>query len=241
PSVVPLSFAQSRLWFVDQFGGSQGRQPVYNMAVALRLRGRLDVGALGAALGDVVGRHESLRTVFPAVDGVPRQVVVPVERARVGFEVVDASGWPVGRLSDAVDAAAGHSFDLAAEIPLRSWLFAVSGDEHVLVVVVHHIAADGWSLGVLAADVGVAYEARCGGRAPQWAELAVQYVDYTLWQRERLGELADPESAVAGQLRFWERALAGMPERLALPTDRPYPLVADYRGASVVVDWPAEL
>ncbi|MGE2721052.1 amino acid adenylation domain-containing protein, partial [Mycolicibacterium celeriflavum] len=238
PSVVPLSFAQSRLWFIDQFGGSS---PVYNMAVALRLRGRLDVGALGAALGDVVGRHESLRTVFPAVDGVPRQVVVPVERARVGFEVVDASGWSAGRLSDAVDAAAGHSFDLAAEIPLRSWLFAVAGDEHVLVVVVHHIAADGWSLGVLAADVGVAYEARCGGRAPQWAELALQYVDYTLWQREHLGELADPDSAVAGQLRFWERALAGMPERLALPTDRPYPLVADYRGASVVVDWPAEL
>ncbi|MGV0607817.1 condensation domain-containing protein, partial [Mycolicibacterium sp. XJ1904] len=201
PAVVPLSFAQSRLWFIDQFDGPS---PVYNMAVALRLRGRLDVGALGAALGDVVGRHESLRTVFPAVDGVPRQVVVPVERVRVGFEVVDASGWPERRLVQAVGEAAGHPFDLAGEIPLRGWLFAVAGDEHVLVVAVHHIAADGWSLGVLAADVGVAYEARCVGRAPGWAPLAVQYVDYTLWQREQLGELADPDSAVAGQLRFWE-------------------------------------
>ncbi|WP_286131987.1 condensation domain-containing protein, partial [Mycobacterium sp. IS-1556] len=161
PAVVPLSFAQSRLWFVDQFGGAEGQQPVYNMASALRLCGRLDVGALGAALGDVVGRHESLRTVFPAVDGVPQQVVVPVERVGLGFEVVDAAGWPAGRLTQAVAAAAGHRFDLAAEIPLRAWLFAVAADEFVLVVVVHHIAADGWSLGVLAADVGVAYGARC--------------------------------------------------------------------------------
>ncbi|WP_156426550.1 non-ribosomal peptide synthetase, partial [Mycobacterium sp. IS-3022] len=145
PAVVPLSFAQSRLWFVDQFDGGQHQRSVYNMAVGLRLCGRVDVGALGAALGDVVGRHESLRTVFPAVDGVPRQVVVPVERVGLGFEVVDAAGWPAGRLTQAVDAAAGHRFDLAAEIPLRAWLFAVAADEYVLVVVVHHIAADGWS------------------------------------------------------------------------------------------------
>ncbi|WP_353612120.1 condensation domain-containing protein, partial [Mycobacterium sp. IS-3022] len=143
PAVVPLSFAQSRLWFVDQFDGGQHQRSVYNMAVGLRLCGRVDVGALGAALGDVVGRHESLRTVFPAVDGVPRQVVVPVERVGLGFEVVDAAGWPAGRLTQAVDAAAGHRFDLAAEIPLRAWLFAVAADEYVLVVVVHHIAADG--------------------------------------------------------------------------------------------------
>src|SRR5208283_3069536 len=96
-------------------------------------------------------------------------------------------------------------------------------------------------LSLLAADVGVAYGARCAGRAPGWADLAVQYVDYTLWQREQLGELADPDSPIAAQLGFWEQALAGMPERLVLPTDRPYPLVADYRGARVAVDWPAGL
>ncbi|WP_234783639.1 non-ribosomal peptide synthetase, partial [Mycolicibacterium celeriflavum] len=240
-AVVPLSFAQSRLWFVDQFEGAQHQRPVYNMAVALRLGGRVDVGALGAALGDVVGRHESLRTVFPAVDGVAQQVVVPVERARVGFEVVDAGGWSAQRLTQAVGEAAGYRFDLAAEIPLRAWLFAVAADEHVLVVVVHHIAADGWSLGVLAADLGVAYASRCAGQVPGWAPLAVQYVDYTLWQRAQLGDLADGDSRIAAQLGFWEQALAGVPERLQLPTDRPYPAVADYRGARATVDWPAQL
>ena len=93
----------------------------------------------------------------------------------------------------------------------------------------------------LVADLGVAYAARCAGRAPGWAPLAVQYVDYTLWQRAQLGELADPDSRIGAQLAYWEQALAGMPERVVLPTDRPYPPVADYRGAKVAVDWPAQL
>ena len=143
PAVVPLSFAQSRLWFLDQL---QGPSPVYNMAVALRLRGRLDAEALGAALADVVGRHESLRTLFAAVEGIPQQLVVPAERADFGWQVVDATGWPAGRLDEAIGAAARHPFDLATEIPLRARLFRVADDEHVLVAVVHHIAADGWSI-----------------------------------------------------------------------------------------------
>ena len=113
PAVVPLSFAQSRLWFIEQL---QGPSPVYNMAVALRLGGRLDAEALGAALADVVGRHESLRTLFPAVEGIPQQVVVPVERADFGWEVVDATGWPADRLEEAIGAAARHSLIW----PLRS-------------------------------------------------------------------------------------------------------------------------
>ena len=111
----------------------------------------------------------------------------------------------------------------------------------MLVGVVHHIAADGWSITPLVADLGVAYAGRCAGRAPGWAALPVQYVDYTLWQRAQLGDLADSHSPIAAQLGFWEEALAGMPERLVLPTDRPYPPVADYRGATVAVDWPAGL
>ena len=107
--------------------------------------------------------------------------------------------------------------------------------------VVHHIAADGWSITPLVADLGVAYASRCAGQAPGWAPLAVQYADYTLWQRAQLGEVADSHSRIAAQLGFWEQALAGLPERLALPTDRPYPPVADYRGASVAVEWPAGL
>ena len=112
---------------------------------------------------------------------------------------------------------------------------------HVVGIVVHHIAFDGWSRAPMVRDVGEAYRARRHGSAPQWAPLAVQYVDYTLWQRAELGELQDPHSRIAAQLAFWEQALAGLPERLDLPTDRPYPPVADYRGASVPIEWPAEL
>ena len=238
PAVVPLSFAQGRLWFIDQL---QGPSPVYNMPVALRLRGKLDADALGAALADVVGRHESLRTQFSAVEGMPRQLVVPAERADFGWDVVDATGWPASRLAEAIDAVARYTFDLAAEIPLRTRLFHVAEDEHVLVAVVHHIAADGWSITPLVADLGVAYASRCAGQAPGWAELAVQYADYTLWQRAQLGDLDDSDSRIAAQLAYWRDALAGMPERLDLPTDRAYPPVADQRGASATVDWPVGL
>ena len=238
PAVVPLSFAQSRLWFIDQL---QGPTPVYNMPAALRLSGALDVEALGAALADVVGRHESLRTLFAAPEGIPQQVVIPVEQADFGWQVVDATGWPEGRLAEAVEETVCHRFDLATQIPLRARLFRVGDDDHVLVAVVHHIAADGWSITPLIRDLGVAYASRCAGQLPGWAPLPVQYVDYTLWQRAQFGDLADSDSPIAAQLAYWQQALAGMPERLQLPTDRPYPPVADYRGASVAVDWPAGL
>ncbi|WP_156675686.1 condensation domain-containing protein, partial [Mycobacterium sp. E188] len=132
PAVVPLSFAQSRLWFLDQLHGSS---PVHNMAIALRLRGRLRADVLGTALGDVVARHESLRTVFTAPDGDPQQVVLPVECADFGWEIVDADGWPAGRLGEAINNVAHRPFDLSVEIPLRATLFRVGCDEHVLVAV----------------------------------------------------------------------------------------------------------
>ncbi|MBV8177946.1 MAG: AMP-binding protein, partial [Mycobacterium sp.] len=238
PAVVPLSFAQSRLWFINQL---QGLSAVYNMAVGLWLNGRLDVEALGTALADVVGRHESLRTLFPAPEGAPRQLVVPADRADFGWQIIDATDWPASRVNEAVAAAARHTFDLAAEIPLRARLFRVAEDRYVLVAAAHHIAADGWSINPLVRDLGVAYASRRAGRAPDWAPLAVQYVDYTLWQRAQLGDLADSHSRIAAQLAYWQETLAGMPERLVLPTDRPYPPVADYRGARVMINWPAEL
>ena len=238
PAVVPLSFAQNRLWFLDQL---HGPSPVYNIAVALRLSGRLDVEALGAALGDVVGRHESLRTRFAAPDGIAQQLVVASAQADFGWRVVDATGWSGARLEEAVGAAARYAFDLAVQIPLRAQLFRVGTDEHVLVAVVHHIAADGASVGPLVRDLGVAYAGRSVGLVPGWAPLAVQYVDYTLWQRAQFGELEDSASRIAGQLAYWEDVLGGMPERVQLPTDRPYPPVADYRGATVAVEWPAEV
>ena len=233
-----MSFAQNRLWFIDQLAGPS---PVYNIPAVVRLGGRLDAEALGAALVDVVGRHESLRTLFAAPAGIPQQLVVPVERADFGWQVIDACGWPESRLGQALDSVVRHPFDLATQIPLRARLFRLGEGEHVLAVVVHHIAGDGWSMRPLVRDLGVAYAARCGGRAPGWAPLPVQYVDYTLWQREQLGDLADADSPIAAQLAYWEQALAGLPERMQLPTDRPYPAVADQRGARVVVDWPVGL
>ncbi|HET7742144.1 MAG TPA: amino acid adenylation domain-containing protein, partial [Mycobacterium sp.] len=238
PAVIPLSFAQSRLWFLDQL---QGPSPVYNMAAAFRISGALDDEALGAALVDVVGRHESLRTVFAAPDGVPSQVILAPGRVDLGWDVVDATGWPAGRLQEAIDAAARYAFELDTEIPLRTTLFRLGDNDHVLVAVLHHIAADGWSITPLVTDLGVAYASRCAGRAPEWAPLAVQYADYTLWQRAQFGDLDDSHSRIATQLAYWEGELAGMPERVALPTDRPYPLVADQRGDTVEVNWPAEL
>ena len=239
PAVVPLSFAQSRLWFLDQL---QGPSPVYNMAVALRLRGRLDAEALGAALADVVGRHESLRTLFPAPEGIPQQLVVPAERADFGWQVVDATGWSASRLGEAIDAAARHTFDLATEIPLRARLFRVADDEHVLVAVVHHIAADGWSITPLVRDLGVAYASRCAGQAPGWAPLAVQYVDYTLWQRAQLGDLADqrqPDRRAAGLLGAGPGRAARAPGSCPpIGPIRRWPISAAPR---VAVDWPAEL
>ncbi|MFZ1179684.1 MAG: condensation domain-containing protein, partial [Mycobacterium sp.] len=238
PAVIPLSFTQNRLWVLDQL---QGPSAVYNMTVALKLRGTLDAEALSRSLADVVARHESLRTVFPAPDGLPQQLVIPAERVDLGWDVVDATGWPPARLEEAIAETARHTFDLGTEIPLRAVLFRVADEEHVLVGVVHHIAFDGWSLAPLVRDIGEAYASRCAGLAPGWVELPVQYVDYTLWQRAQFGDLDDIDSPIATQLKYWEDALAGMPERLVLPTDRPYPSVADMCGATVNVDWPAEL
>ncbi|MDV3129275.1 condensation domain-containing protein, partial [Mycobacterium sp. 21AC1] len=238
PERIPLSYAQQRLWFFDQL---QGPSAVYNMAVALRLTGKLDPDALGRALADVVGRHESLRTLFTVSAGTPQQSVVPPEQVTMCWQIVDAVGWSRDRLEGAIGAVARHPFDLACEIPLRATLFRLGQEEHVLAAVVHHIAADGWSVTPLVTDLGWAYASRCAGQTPNWTPLPVQYADYALWQREHLGELSDGESRICGQLAYWEQALAGLPDRLQLPTDRPYPAVADYRGASVAVQWPAEL
>ena len=181
PERVPLSFAQQRLWFLEQF---HGPGTAYNLPFAWRLQGRLDTDALVAAVGDVAVRHESLRTVFAVADGQPYQQVIPAGQAVVPVTVAAAGR---GELAGLVAAAARHEFDLAAELPVRAWLFTLAEQEHVLVLLCHHIASDGWSVQVLMADLAVAYAARLGGRAPGWPDLPVQYADYTLWQRELLG------------------------------------------------------
>ncbi|KPI10858.1 amino acid adenylation domain protein [Actinobacteria bacterium OK074] len=229
PDPVPLSSAQARLWFLYRL---EGPTPTYNIHTAVRLSGQLDADALRAALHDVVARHEALRTVFPDDDGTPRQDVRAPGDATVPFDVrpVTAAG-----LDDALRGAAAHSFALDTELPVRATLFALAPDEHVLFLLVHHIATDGWSAEPLLRDLETAYAARLRDEAPQWPELAVQYADYTLWQRELLGDEDGGGGATtlaAEQVAFWERHLAGLPEELQLPVDRPRPPVPGYAAGA---------
>ncbi|MGY2060586.1 condensation domain-containing protein, partial [Nocardia gipuzkoensis] len=222
PAVLPLSFAQRRLWFIHWLDGPAA---TYNIPVTARLTGAIDVPALRAALGDVVARHESLRTVFTEADGIPAQRILDA-----GVEVpVTVTEVAAAELDAAVNAAVRYGFDLSVDIPVRTSVFR-GGDDCVLVLLVHHIAGDGWSVAALLRDLSVAYAARCEGRAPRWEPLPVQYADYALWQRELLGESSDPDSLLSRQFEYWRRELDGVPEQLRLPTDRPRPRTTEFLG-----------
>ncbi|MFE2164046.1 non-ribosomal peptide synthase/polyketide synthase [Streptomyces sp. NPDC059447] len=233
PEVLPLSFGQQRMWFLsrmEQAGAGAG----YNVPLALGLTGELDIPALEAALHDVADRHETLRTVFPSTDGSPRQEVLEDRPALVVRRVSRAD------LHQAMAEVAGTGFDLAHEMPWRTALLTVSPTEHVLVTAAHHIAVDGWSMGVLARDIQTAYRARHGGAEPGWSPLPVQYADYALWQREVLGELDDPDSLISAQLGYWRQALSGLPAELTLPADRTRPAISSFGGGSVPLRLGAE-
>ncbi|MFZ2174670.1 MAG: amino acid adenylation domain-containing protein, partial [Rhodococcus sp. (in: high G+C Gram-positive bacteria)] len=236
PERIPLSLAQQRMWFVNQFDISS---PAYNIPMAIRLSGTLDVEALRAAMGDIIERHESLRTRYPAsVDG-PHQVIVAP--AQVIPDLTPRLGGDEETLRARIAEWTSQGFDVSAEVPMRGALFRTGPDEHVLVLVVHHISADGASLAPLARDLTVAYSARVRREEPDWHPLPVQYADYTLWQREVLGSDRDPGSVMSAQLEYWRTTLSGLPEAIALPTDRPRPAERSLRGETVPFSVSAEL
>ncbi|MFF5491849.1 amino acid adenylation domain-containing protein, partial [Streptomyces virginiae] len=232
---LPLSFAQYRLWFLHRL---EGPGATYNIPMSLRLTGELDAAALAEALADVTARHETLRTLYPETDGVPHQMVLPPGGARPALRTVDTTAADADAL---MAAEAGIGFDLAVELPLHATLYRLAPDEHVLLLVLHHIAGDGWSWRPLARDLSTAYAARVEGRAPDHAPLPVHYADYTLWQRDLLGDEHDPDSRYARQLAHWTGALAQLPEMLELPLDHPRPAVISYRGDHVPFTVPTAL
>ncbi|MBE1467375.1 non-ribosomal peptide synthetase [Kibdelosporangium phytohabitans] len=233
PERLPLSFAQRRLWFLNRLNPLAAD---YNMPVVLRLTGELDVAALRAALTDVVARHESLRTIFPEADGEPRQRILTAHE--VDLTTVDIAA---GDLNRRIAEQAGRGFDLSTDVPLRAHLLRTSASDHVLVLVIHHIAGDGWSFGPLARDLAVSYEKRLDGAEPDLPALAVQYADYALWQRELLGSDEEPGSRAAAQLAYWTDTLRDLPAEVSLPVDRPRPATPAGTGGVVPVDIPARL
>jgi amino acid adenylation domain-containing protein/non-ribosomal peptide synthase protein (TIGR01720 family) len=226
PAVLPLSSAQQRVWFFEQW---EPETPLYNISNGMRLTGRLDVAALAAGLNAVMARHEALRTTFHAEDSEPRQVITPA--APVKLPVLDLQSVPGAQCESVVSrlavAEAGRRFDLSEGPLFRPSLLRLAPEEHVLLVSFHHIVADGWSMSVLFDELTAHYAAAVGGSAANLPELPVQYADYAIWQRASLNG-----AALERHLDFWRNQLAGAPELLALPTDFPRPQMIRYEGAS---------
>ncbi|MEU2509984.1 amino acid adenylation domain-containing protein [Streptomyces sp. NPDC007863] len=228
PDELPLSHAQQRLWVIQQI---ECTSAAYNFPLVMRMRGPLDTEAWRAALSDVTNRHEALRTVFfTTPDGRTLQRVLPAGQARPVVETVRATEEELPGL---VDAAVNRPFDLAAELPLRATVVALGPEDHIVVLLLHHITTDEWSDRPFLRDLAAAYAARTRGGAPAWDPLPVQYADYALWQQRLLGDPADAGSLAARQLDHWRTTLAGAPEELELPTDRPRPARPAFTGAEL--------
>ncbi|NEA32497.1 amino acid adenylation domain-containing protein [Streptomyces sp. SID13031] len=227
PSQVPLSFGQQRLHFLRQL---EGPTPAYNIPVSIRLHGALDPDALESALGDVVARHEALRTVIGGTLELPCQIVLDVPDPQ---SLLTRKSVTEDSLAAHLDAAAHQLINLSTDLPVHAWLFAVRPDYHVVSLVLHHIAGDGWSMSILGRDLSIAYAARYGGTAPQWPELPVQYADFAIWQRSLLDTA---NGVVRTQLEHWTTALAGLPEYLTLPGATGSDAEPTYQGASVPLE-----
>ncbi|MBF6209373.1 non-ribosomal peptide synthetase, partial [Streptomyces gardneri] len=227
---IPLSLAQQRMWVLNQFDPTS---PAYNIPLAIQLRGALDVSALRHALADVLERHESLRTRYPA-DGpgaTPYQQILTVDQALPGGLELTVTDDPLTAITELMHTG----FDVTEEVPVRALLAETGPEEHLLAFVAHHIAADGASMAPLARDLMTAYLARIGGNSPRWAPLEVQYADYAIWQRTVIGTDTDPHSIAARQLSYWRTHLDGLTTQPDLPLDRPRPTVPSMQGANTTL------
>jgi amino acid adenylation domain-containing protein len=235
PALLPLSSSQERLWFLDQL---EPGLTVYNQPVALRLEGELDVGALERALGELVARHEVLRSRFGIEDGQPVQLIDAP--APLALAVEDLGGLSAAEQEEQVSVLARSEalapFDLARGPLVRMRLLRLGDSEHVLLATMHHIISDGWSMSVVTRELGALYEAFLAGAGSPLAPLPLQYADYAVWQRERLAG-----GEAARQLGYWREQLAGAPAALELPTDRPRGLAQDFAGAQVRLRVSAEV
>ena len=228
---LPLSFAQQRLWFLAQLeGGSEA----YHIPFGIRLRGRLDQPALSYALNRIIARHEVLRTAFAVIDGEPEQYIAPPE---IGFALGehDLRDRP-DAVQQLIDQEASAPFDLERGPLIRGRLIALADDEHVLLVTMHHIVSDGWSMGVFMRELSTLYTAFSRGRDDPLSPLSLQYADYAVWQRRWLSG-----DVLQAQTSYWREALSGAPVLLELPWDRPRPVVQDYHGEYVRIELDAEL
>ncbi|CAG0937556.1 partial fengycin family lipopeptide synthetase D, partial [Thermoflexales bacterium] len=230
-----LSYAQQRLWFLDQL---EPGSPLYNIPAAIRLEGALEAAVLEESVNQIIQRHETLRTTFQAVEGRPVQVIAP--RLRFELPVVDLGTLAGTAQEQAVRQLAGTEaqtpFDLTSGPLLRAKLLRLGVDEYVLLLTLHHIISDGWSIGILIGEITAGYQALATQTAVTLPELPLQYADYAAWQRDWLqGDVLEE------QLGYWRRQLAGAPALLELPTDRPRPAVQSYRGATAAFVLPADL
>ncbi|MFD3744430.1 amino acid adenylation domain-containing protein [Nocardia sp. NPDC058633] len=235
PQRVPLSLAQQRMWLLNRLDPDA---TVYNIPAAIRLTGALDLPALGLAVADLFARHEVLRTRYPAREDVAVQDVLAPDAVRIDLTPVEVTP---DTLADEVRGTVAAGFDVTVAPPVRLRLLRLGADDHVLVFVAHHISADGFSMGPLTRDLVLAYTARTAGSPPAWSPLPLQYADYAVWQRHSLGDEADPTSTAAAQLAYWHAELAGLPEEIALPADRPRPPVQSFAGATSTFEIDAAL
>ena len=223
---IPLSFAQERIWFFTQY---DRESPLYNLPMVLRLTGRLNFDALQKSLDAIVARHEALRTRFLPEDGSPVQVIDPPSPVAISVADLSSLGGPDpgAALQRSLDAECRRPFDVSRDLMLRAWLIRLNEDEHVLALVKHHIAADGWSETILLSELVRFYDGLDCGRPVSLAELPIQYADFALWQRERLDN-----GALEPQLAYWRKKLAGAPPLLEVPTDHPRPARQSFRGGT---------